>query len=351
MKNIPIFRPCYDKREEEAVGRVLQSGWSGMGPETERFEQAFAKKVGSKYAVALNSCTAALHLAYLTHIQPGDEVIVPPITFVSTAHCVLLAGGKPVFADVEPDSLLLDMRDVEKKITPKTKLIVPVLYAGQVREYRSDIPIIYDCAHALGSTFNAKGKTCCWSFHAVKNISCGDGGMITTDDDNVASRCRRLRWLGIDKSTWERSGNESYWWEYCVKEIGYKYHTNDILAAIALVQLEKLEELQEKRLKLVNQYLNELDGYVGLPNFHGSSWHLFVIRVENRNKLSLKLKECGMATGVHYKPIHKYACYNSDISLPVAEKEWQSILTLPLFPDLSSDDVMDICKVIREFSK
>lgn len=353
-KIIPIFSPSYDDREVDAISRVLKSKWSGLGPETEKFEQAFAEKLGVKHAIAVNSCTAALHLAYLLHgVGPGDEVIVPGITFISTAHCVLHAGGTPIFADVEKDTLLMDTKDVYQKITPRTKLIVPVLYAGQSREYTSKLPVVYDCAHAAGSKFNARGKTCCWSFHAVKNISCGDGGMLTTDDDNFACECRKLRWLGIDKSTWDRTEiNKKYWWEYFVNKIGYKYHMNDISAAIGIVQLNKLDQMQEKRKKIVTQYLKELNGYVGLPPFQEeSSWHLFVIRSKHRNELAIHLKKSGICTGVHYKPINLYKCYKQTCCLPVSEEVWKEILTLPLYPDLTEDMVSFICSKIKNFYK
>lgn len=352
-KIIPIFRPYYDHLEEEAISRVLRSRWTGLGAETEKFEQEFAKKLGVKHAVALNSCTSALHLAYILHnIGPGDEVIIPTMTFISTAHCVVHTGATVIFADIDRNTMLIDPKDAKRKTTSKTKLIVPVLYAGQPIEHSSDIPVVYDCAHACGSKFDAKGKNCCWSLHAVKNISCGDGGVFTTDDDNLADRCRKLRWLGIDKSTWDRTEtNKNYWWEYSVNNIGFKYHMNDITAAIGIEQLKKLDKMQEKRVLIANQYLNELDGYVDLPPFQNSSWHLFVIRTKNRNKLATYLKNEEITTGVHYKPIHLYKCYGPQPSLPVAEEVWQTILTLPMYYELTSEKVSFICDKIKDFCK
>ena len=208
--SIPVFRPSYDEREEAAVIRVLRSGWIGLGPVTEQFEQQFARRVGTKYAVALNSATSALHIALrLVDVGPGDEVLVPTMTFVSTAMVADYEHAVPVFCDVTPEHLLIDYADAANRKTLKTRAIIPVLYGGRsVSAPPFDVPAIYDCAHAAGSRFSAAGKICCWSFHAVKNLATGDGGMLTTDDEGLYQKALRLRWLGIDKSTWSRSGVE-----------------------------------------------------------------------------------------------------------------------------------------------
>lgn len=348
---LQIFQPAYDEREEQAVAEVLRSRWSGLGRKVEEFEHKFAERVGAKYAVALNSCTAALHIALqLLGVGPGDEVVVPTITFVSTAHVVKYMGAEPVFCDIEADTLLLDAAKV--KITPRTKAVIPVLYAGQCPPptWQFPVPVIYDAAHATGSSWRASGIAC-WSFHAVKNLSTGDGGMLTTDDPVLCERARRLRWLGIDRSTWERTdSSRQYWWTYNIDEIGYKYHMNDITAAIGLVQLDKLSQMQEKRLAIVARYLKNLAGVVGLPQFDSnSSWHLFVIRAERRDDLSVFLRGKGINTGVHYKPIHLYPCYGPQPPLPVAESEWRRILTLPLYPQLELTQVDYICDCTKEF--
>jgi perosamine synthetase len=352
MAQIPVFRPSYDEREEQAVIRVLRSGWIGLGPVTEQFETAFAKKVGAKYAVAVNSATAALHIALkLLDIRPGDEVLVPTITFVSTAMVADYEHAAPVFCDVTSDHLMMDYADAAGRRTLRTKAIIPVLYSGRpIDAPPLDVPVIYDCAHAAGARFDVTGKLCCWSFHAVKNLATGDGGMITLDDHAQYQRAMRLRWLGIDKSTWNRSGVErKYWWEYSIDQTGYKYHMNDITSALGLVQLEKLDEMQAKRHRLVKQYLEELADVpaVQLPEYDpDSSWHMFAIRTPQRNELSLRLQEKGISTGVHYKPIHTYPLYHKH-SLPVAEREWQKLLTLPLFPDLTSAQVSFIAEQVR----
>lgn len=350
---IPVFRPYYDEREEHAVAEVLRSGWIGLGPKTEEFEQQFAKLVGTRYAVALNSATAALHLALrLVGVGAGDEVLVPTLTFVSTAMVASYEGASPVFCDVRRDTLSLDEEDASTRKTLQTRATIPVLYSGRpIPDVELDVPVIYDCAHAAGARWNASGKLCCWSFHAVKNLATGDGGMITTDDEALYRRAMRLRWLGIDKSTWDRAGvDRRYWWEYSIDEVGYKYHLNDIAAALGLVQLQKLDEMQAIRRRLVRQYLDELADVPGieLPAWDDdSSWHMFVVRVPHRNELSLWLQDEGISTGVHYKPVHLYPLYNK-YSLPVAEEEWKRLLTLPLFPGLTSEQVSQICDKLRE---
>ena len=356
---IPLFRPDYGQAEAAAVADVLNSGWVGLGPRTEQFEQRFAERVGARFAVATNSCTAALHLALeLLGIGPGDEVIVPTITFVSTAHAVRYGGAKPVFCDVDAETLCIDFDDAARRITPRTKAIIPVLYAGQPidvgTEYRSPdgraIPLIYDAAHAAGSTFDAgRSKLACWSFHAVKNLACGDGGMLTTSDHRQAERTRRLRWLGIDRSTWDRSAvGRRYWWEYDVAEIGHKYHMNDIAAAIGLVQLARLDEMQQSRREIADRYRERLRGIVRLPlDAPGSSRHLFVIRTPQRDELAAVLRDAEIHTGVHYKPLHLYRCYGPQPALPVAEREWQQILSLPMFPRLQLAEVDRICDIIH----
>jgi perosamine synthetase len=350
---IPVFRPFYDEREEQAVAEVLRSGWIGLGPKTQEFEERFAERVGARYAVGLNSATSALHVSLeLLGVGMGDEVLVPTMTFVSTAMAANYQSAVPVFCDVEAPSLTLDPTDARERTTLQTRAVVPVLYGGApIPDVDLGVPVVYDCAHAAGSDWDAAGKLCCWSFHAVKNLATGDGGMITTDDEELYRRALRLRWLGIDRSTWDRSDvQQRYWWEYRIDEVGFKYHMNDIVAALGLTQLDKLDEMQRIRHTLVRQYLEELADVpdLELPAYdERSSWHLFVVRTSRRNELSFYLQERGISTGVHYKPIHLYPLYNK-YRLPVAEEEWTKLLTLPLFPALTSVQVSEICARVRE---
>src|SRR5262249_11243442 len=195
---IPIYRPTFDEREEAAVAEVLRSGWIGLGPRTEEFEERFAKHVGARFAVGFNSATAALHVALkLLDLQPGDEVLVPTLTFVATAMVAAYDRTVPVLCDIEREFLCLDVADARARPTDRTRAVMPVLYAGHVMpDVDVGVPAVYDCAHAVGSGFDASGKTCCWSFHAVKNVTTGDGGMLTTDDEDFYRRAMRLRWLG-----------------------------------------------------------------------------------------------------------------------------------------------------------
>ena len=250
---IQVFKPSMTQEEIDAVAEVLRSGWIGLGPKTAEFEKKFAEFVGTTYAVAVNSCTAALDLALkLLDVNHGHEVIVPTMTFVSTAHCVAYRLAMPVFADVDPHTLSMDLDDVRRKITSRTRAIIPVHYSGRpidldaLKEIAGEIPIIEDCAHATGARYKGRsvgsiGDIGCFSFHAVKNLAMGDGGALTLNSEPWMQRSKRLRWLGIDKGTWDRTATDkSYWWQYFVDEIGLKCHLNDIAAAIGLVQLRRL---------------------------------------------------------------------------------------------------------------
>ena len=360
---IPVLRPSYTEAEEQAVAAVLRSGWTGLGAKVDEFEQAFARHLGVKHAIAMSSCTAALHIALkLVGVSEGGAVLVPSLTFVSTGHVVKHLGAYPVFMDVDEQTLCSLHPQADQVLSRKgygnVEAILSVLYAGQpVGIHSTRLPVVYDCAHACGSNFDARGKLCCWSFHAVKNLSCGEGGMLTTDDTQLAERARRLRWMGISTSTYERnyttSTRPAYKWEYDCQEIGYKANMHDVSAAIGLVQLARLGEMQAQRMELVNRYMdwfsNEASPVEILQQGNGSSWHLMVIRCPNRDALHRYLAERGVGTGVHYKPIHLYPCYGYQPSLPVVEREWLRLLTLPLYPDLTIEQVEMICGHIRDF--
>lgn len=364
---INLFKPQMGNEELESLRDIFKSGWIGLGPKTEEFEKQFAKYIGVKYAVGLNSATSALDLSLkLLNINHGDQVIVPTVTFVSTAHAVAYNLATPIFVDVD-ENLLMDIENVKQKITPRTKAIIPVHYSGRsidmtyLKKIVGDIPIIEDCAHACGSVFNDKkcgslGSMGVFSFHAVKNLSTGDGGMITTNDFDTYERAKKLRWLGIDKNTWERSDdNKSYWWEYDVSEIGLKCHMNDINAAIGLVQLKKLDGMNTRRKQIAEMY------YEGFKNLSQvitpimdtknskSSWHIYCIKCQRRNDLSVYLKEKNIMTGVHYKPIHLYKCYDNIPSLPKAEGYFKEILSLPMYPDLTDKEISLVIDEIYSF--
>lgn len=384
---IPVFRPWYDEREEKAAAEVIRSGWTGLGPKTEEFEKAFARKFYSndttlilpgRQVVGLNSATAALDMALkLIGVNRGDQVLVPTITFVSTAHVIKYNLAEPIFVDVDPSTLNIDLQDMERKLTKRTKAVIPVHYAGRPVDIgrltailddfdRESIWTIEDCAHAAGARlfdYNLPMDGLgCFSFHAVKNLSMGEGGALVTSDPDMIARAKRLRWLGIDKGTWERTdNNKSYWWEYSVDEIGLKSHMDDIHAAMGLVQLDKLEEsnyLRAERVSWYRELLGDLvsRGLIELPPEETRpgticSWHLFCIQTLFRDDLSIFLKERGIMTGVHYKPIHLYKCYGNKPLLPKAEQVFPFLLTLPLFPGLTRNQMDRISDAIHDFFK
>lgn len=355
MSRIALFKPTLGAAELAAVKDVFESGWIGSGPRCEGVERAWAFTVGAKFGVATNSCTSALQIALrLRGIGPGKKVLVPTITFAATAEAVVAIGATPVFVDVHPDTLLLNVDSIPWQHRDADAIIV-VLYAGQVLDlgdsYMS-IPIIYDCAHAAGSSFKATGKLCCWSFHAVKNLGCGDGGMITMDSEDDQSRGRSLAWHGITRSTWDRANSKHYTWEYDVTEMGFKGQMTDITAAILSVQIGRLGELQCMRRRIAYRYAQQLKGIpivCDSENMHLQSWHLFVIKDDLRNDLADFLAQRGIVTGVHYRPLHLHTLFQPQPSLPVAEREWLRLLSLPMHPGLTDIEVDWVCESIREF--
>lgn len=353
---IALFKPYTGHDEKLALARVVESGWLGLGPETLKFEQAFAAYLGVRNAVSTNSCTAALVIALqLRGIGPGYKVAVPAITFCATAHTVKQVGAEPVLWDVNEQTLMLeDGHDVKGRMLEDADydMVIPVLYAGQPDTYEwVDYKCIYDCAHAVGSTFDARGKLCCWSFHAVKNLSCGEGGMLTTDDDELAARARRLRWMGISKDTHERSKaigqGGSYTWEYDVTEFGQKAHGNDLSAAVGLCQLKKLPGMQQRRTQLWQRYRQELGIMEWLP---GHSSLLAVLRHPRRNQLMNHLRERGIGSGVHYRSLTLMSCYADQRgNCPVAERVWQELITLPLHPGLLDSEQDRVIEAVKAF--
>ncbi len=365
---INLFKPQYGQEELDNLAEVLASGWTGLGPKTAEFEKEFSRYVGVPYCVGVNSCTAALDLALkLLNISHGDEVIVPAMTFVSTAHVVSYNLAYPIFADVDYGTLGLDIEDVKRKITTRTKAIIAVHYAGRpvdmrkLKEAVGGIPIIEDCAHAAGGAYHGRkagsmGDIGCFSFQAVKNLSMGDGGALALNDKAMADRAKRLRWLGIDKGTWDRTKlDQSYWWEYFVDEIGLKCNMNDIAAAIGLAQLKKLDAMNARRKRIAGMYSEAFAGigWIEIPPSDDqefqSAWHIYCIKAEGRDRLSTHLQERGVTVGVHYKPIHLYSCYGNRATLPVAEKAFRKILSLPMHPGLTDQDVGRVIEAISSF--
>jgi perosamine synthetase len=367
---IPVFRPSYGEAEFQAVREVMASGWVGLGPKTAEFEKKFAAYLGVRHAIGLNSGTAALHLAMVVADLKGAEVITTPLTFVSTNHAILYVGAKPVFADVEEATANIDPESVRKRITKKTRALVCVHYGGRpckmdaleaiAREH--NLILIEDAAHGCGGEHRGRklgtiGRFGCFSFHAVKNLATGEGGAIVTNDDAAAERIRKLRWLGISKDTWSRETIVKYSWYYDVEEVGFKYHMNDIPAAIGLVQLARLDEMNARREAWARRYDEALAGlsWLQCPLVEPDTrpdWHNYVIQTDHRDDLNAFLAERGVSTGVHYIPNNHYVMYKKCRGkTPVCERVWKRLLTLPLFPDLTEQDFGTIIAAIREFGQ
>ncbi len=362
---IKLFHPHIPEEFFPKVEEVLKSGWIGQGAVVDEFEKAFAKYTRAKYAVMTNSATSALDLAVaVSGIGAGDEVLTTSMTFVSTNHAILKAGAFPVFIDVDPKTLLLDLDLAREQVTPYTKAIIAVHYAGnpfdmnKLYEFANEfgLKVIEDAAHACGAYSGPKpigsfGLTC-FSFHAVKNLPVGDGGMITTNDEEIYKKLRGLTWLGIDKTTFARSeGN--YKWEYDVTEVGHKYHSNDIAAALGVQGLERLDDWNTCRKLLRREYkarLPEVEFLETTPNT-GSSNHLCVIQVDNRDELHDRLAENGIETGVHYKPNHLYSMYQQHDpgNLVETERAYKRILSLPMHLKLNGNDISYITGTIKRY--
>ncbi len=368
---IPVFKPSFGEEELEALREPFQTGWIGLGPKTKEFEKQFAEYIGTRYAVALNSGTAALHLALKVLEVQGMEVITTPMTFVSTNHAILYNQGIPVFTDIEPDTLNIDQAEIRQNITAKTKAIMVVHYGGHACDMdpildlakEKNIAVVEDAAHGCGGEYREQklgslGDIACFSFHAVKNLATGEGGMVTTDDSEFYGRLVKLRWMGISRDTWSREEKDKkYSWYYDVEEVGFKYHMNDIPAAIGIVQLKKLDKMNQRRREITERYnqgLKDLQ-WLEIPTvkpYARPSHHNYVIKVVKRDQLNIYLQEKGISTGVHYIPNNHYEMYHSFRGeTPVADSVWKKLLTLPLFPDLKDEEVDYIIREIKEFGK
>ena len=365
---IPVYRPHHDDLELKYLKEVIDSGWWGMGPKTKEFEQLFSTYIGSKYALGLNSATAALHLALMCVGVENAEVITPSMTFVSTNHAILYNGGIPVFCDVEPENLNVTAEEIAKLITAKTKAIIVVHYGGYACDMdaimdlarQHKLAVIEDCAHACGGKYKGRmlgsiGDFGSFSFQAVKNLATGDGGMLTTNNDEWYSRLKKLRWVGISKDTFDRGAGNSYDWFYDVTELGFKYHMNDVIAALGLAQLEKLEWMNGRRRYWSERYQ---EAFKAIPeiecppvrDYMFPACHNFVIKATDRDTLRAKLMANGITSGVHYYPNHLFEMYKPFYrKLPVTESVWKNLVTLPLFPDLAEHEFELITATIKEF--
>jgi UDP-4-amino-4-deoxy-L-arabinose-oxoglutarate aminotransferase len=363
---LPFTRPAIGPAEIAAVTHALNSGWITTGPQCQALETAFCEMLGCRHAIAVSSATGGMHVALAAlGIGPGDEVITPSQTWVSTLNMIVLLGAEPVMVDVDPDTLMVSADAIRAAITPRTKAIVPVHYAGApldidaitavAKEY--NIPIIEDAAHAVGTRYKDRlvgsHGTAIFSFHAIKNMTCAEGGLIVTDDDALADRMRCLKFhgLGLDAFDREQQGRKP---QAEVITPGFKYNLTDIQAALALAQLQRLPELNARRAELAALYLEQLRDLpfrpLQLPTYpHRHAWHLFIVRTDpqdcrglTRDALMNGLKERGIGTGLHFRAAHTQKYYRErypQLSLPNSEWNSERICSLPLFPDMKDSDV------------
>ena len=369
---IPFHKPHITQNEIDSVVETMQSGWLTMGPKTIEFENVFRAYIDSQFAISVNSATAALHLALnAVGVGNGDEVIIPTNTFIATAEAVVYSGAKPILCDVEENYHNLDINLIEQLITPRTKAIIPVHFGGnpcdmdEIKKIGNhfNLKIIEDAAHALPASYKNKkigtlSDAVCFSFYATKTLTTGEGGMVTTNNSKIAEKVRIQRLHGINGDAWKRYEQDNDWY-YEVIDLGYKYNTTDIQSAIGLVQLEKLEWMRDERKMIAEKYKNAFAGklnFINEDNNNESSWHLFVIKIGNRDELHQKLKEKGISTSVHFIPIHKHPYYKKRFSLcnedyPVANLVFEQSLSLPIYPGLGESEVEYIIEYVLEYAK
>jgi dTDP-4-amino-4,6-dideoxygalactose transaminase len=374
---LPFHRPWIDAPAAKDVVEVLESGWITRGPRTEAFEEAFRRYIGCRHAIALNSCTAGLHLALVAAgIGPESEVITSPITFPATANVIVHQGARPIFVDVDPRTLNLDPEKVEERITPRTRAIIPVHFAGQACDMdaildlaaRYNLFVIDDAAHAIEASFRDRkvgtlGHFTAFSFYATKNLTTGEGGMLTTEDSGLAEKARILSLHGISRDAWKRYGREGpLHWETLAP--GYKYNMSDIQAALGLRQLERLEEWWRIRGSHVQRYrdgLRDCPHVMFLTELPGSksAHHLLVIllRTEqltaDRDTIVRALRAENIGTGIHFRALHLHPFYREAFgfmpgSYPVAEWASERLFSLPLYPRMTPDDLQDAVTALRK---
>ncbi|MBY4952237.1 UDP-4-amino-4-deoxy-L-arabinose aminotransferase [Pantoea sp. DY-17] len=376
MNFLPFSRPSLGEEELAAVKSVFESGWITTGPKNAELEEAFCQLTGNQHAIAVSSATAGMHVTLLAlGIQPGDEVITPSLTWVSTINIITLLGATPVMIDIDRDTLMVTPELIEAAITPRTRAIIPVHYAGAPADIdairaigeRHGIPVIEDAAHAAGCYYKEKhvGQqgTAIFSYHAIKNMTCAEGGLIVTDDAALADRMRSLKFHGLGVDAYERHTHGRKPQAEVIMP-GFKYNLPDISAAIALVQLKKLPAINQRRAAIAQRYLTELANTPFLPLAqpewpHQHAWHLFIIRVDeaqcgiSRDALMETLKAQDIGTGLHFRAAHTHKYYRErypQLSLPHTEWNSDRICSIPLFPDMRDEDVTRVISALRHIA-
>lgn len=369
IEKIRLAKSTIGDEEKQAVLRVLDNEYLGMGEEVRLFEQELQEYLQTgREVVCVNTGTAALHLAlHCLGLRDGDEVLVPTITYVASFQAISATGARPVACDVREDTLFIDVEDAKKRLTANTRAIMPVHYASDsqyvqgIYDFATEhgLKVIEDAAHSFGSTrdgikVGACGETVCFSFDGIKNLTSGEGGAVVSDDPDLLSLIRDARLLGVEKDTEKRySGRRS--WEFDVKQQGFRYHMSNIMAAIGRAQLGRIDSAALTRQEIVAWYLSTLDGLADIEplqlDYDNIVPHLFVVKVKGGKRDGLRdyLVGNGIECGVHYQPNHLLTRFRSDYRLPVAEKAYGEILSLPLHLDLSVSQQETIVARIREF--
>lgn len=375
---LPFGRPSFGPEEEAAITRVLRTGWIGMGPETIAFENELAAEIGAPHVVTVNSCTSALFLSLLvSEVGPGDEVIVPAMTWCSTANAALYLGARAVICDVDPETMCATWEDVEARISDRTKAVVVVHYGGFAAETQrirkhlpSHIPLIEDAAHAFGArhgdgtTVGSDGNLTCYSFYANKNLSTGEGGAVALHDAATAERLKSLRLHALHSDAWKRFQNKQVF-DMGLTELGYKMNYTDMQAALGRVQLRRQAEMNVRRAAVIARYLRELPAILpgievqrglGDPNHMA---HLFVVKLPlesldiNRDEFLLAMRERNIGAAIHYAPLHEMPLYNREApqgKLPKVESIADRLLTLPISGSMTDTDADDVLAAIADIA-
>jgi len=376
---IRFGKPYIGSEETKSINKILKNSWIGTGTECLKFENQFKNYKKSKFALTLNSCTAGLHISLISlGLKKGDEVITTALTFCSTINSILLAGCKPVLVDIRDDTLNINEDLIEKKISEKTKVILPVHFAGMPCDMdkilkiakKYNLFVIEDCAHAIESKYKNKntgsfGDTGCFSFYANKNITTGEGGMLITNNKKIYDNCKILRLHGMSKDAWKRFGHKKEkkinYGYYDVVRVGYKYNMTDIMASMGIAQLKKVEKMWKKRELIHNFYKNELNN---LPfkfqsnkeYSHKHGHHLFTIIINNkktnRNRLLSYLNKKGIGATVHYNDLTQFSAYKDifkkkNTSIPTSRQICNNIISLPIYPGLQKEEMQYITKSLR----
>jgi perosamine synthetase len=367
---LPVSRPSIGKEELAVIEKVFQTGWLGLGSVVFDFENSIKQYLPAKNVVAVNSGTTALHLALDAFgIGPGDEVIVPSLTFAASVQAITQTGATPVFCEIDKSDLNLDLADVANRISKKTRAIMPVHYCGKACNMdllmemgqKHKVKIIEDAAHAFGSSYKDQkigsfGDATCFSFDPIKNITCGEGGAVVLSDNELAEKIRRKRILGIDKDTWHRYRNERSWF-YEVVEQGYRYHLSNINAAIGLEQLKKLPSFIARKREITIKYDRAFSAIKGikslLNDYKETAQFCYILRVMGgkRDGLMDYLKQKGIGAGVHYTPNHLQPFFKRFLTspMPVTERVAEEIITLPLYYDMSDDQVNMVIDAVHGY--